>query len=72
MTEEWKYGQRAITVMATDKVIKKRWIDIAGCNLYYVAGFMICRKKSEITFTRWSKGIGKVVIYKALHEGGVN
>ena len=51
----------------------KKWqIGVAGCNLYYVAGFMICRKKSYPTFTQWSKGMGKAVIYKALHEGNVN
>ena len=29
------------------------------------------RKKSYPTFTQWSKGIGKVVICKALHKGNV-
>ena len=38
---------------------------------YYVVRFYGFRNKSEPTFTRWSKGIGKVVIYKALHEGDV-
>ena len=33
---------------------------------------MISRNKSEPTFTQWSKGIGKAVIYNALHKGDVN
>ena len=46
---------------------------LASCNEpITLLGFMISRNKSEPTFTRWSKEIGKVVIYKARHEGNVN
>lgn len=44
------------------------------CGMQYLS---CCRvydypKKSDPTFTQWSKGIGKVVICKALHKGNVN
>ena len=44
ITEEWKYRQRAVTVLATDIVIKKIRIDIAGCSICHVAGYMITLK----------------------------
>ena len=56
--------------------VKQLYYSNAGCKvaitLCTVHGFMIFRNKSEPTFMRWSKGIGKVVIYKALHKGDVN
>ena len=72
IAEEWKYRQRAITVLATDKVIKRgRWTLQYAVSIM-LPGFMICRNKSEPTCTQWFKGIGKVVICKALHKGNVN
>ena len=59
-----------------DCKVKQLYCSNAGCKvaitLCTIHGFKIYRNKSEPTFTRWSKGIGKVVICKALHKGDVN